>query len=358
MKTFQQEVLRWWRSFANLPEKDEIEVLRNELQNATKPFWHVDLDLPVLAEQHWMEPPAMVLPALADPAVQQPVSPLGPESVVSSHRVSTIVGDSSIYWPATPSPSWVPPTASPLTVEPTIASPSRATLRSSEVVSTLAPPSAPTLAQPVAADQQQEPLGLLRNGQVAEQALTNVVKDLIDVWSSEAAKHGVHSFNHISMVQRRAQGIFLHEPTYEDTEGNLIGMLFRALLIEIEKAGLRDRMDPVPRAAREWKKLHADQAKKFIAGCRPVWSEMNKAQQLQRLNWWLFEKFSLDPVKQVMIPDERFGAKRKRAEISWNTIWMTEDERNKLAQDTVDRYYLYFECVARSSQSGHLIAHQ
>jgi len=154
------------------------------------------------------------------------------------------------------------------------------------------------------------------------------------------AKHGKESVDHMSMQDRKAANpplYHVHKPNrYDETTGNALSLLFGCLLEQIEEMGFHSRMSPVPRAAREVKRFHNDQAAPFAEGCRPPWLQMVPAQKLQRLNNWLLKKMTLDPEALVMLPPP--VKKYKKCDLSWNTFWLTGTERDELVVRVMRAY--------------------
>ena len=127
-----------------------------------------------------------------------------------------------------------------------------------------------------------------------------------------------------------------HGNVYNRQEGNALRLLFTMLLDEMEQMGLRDRMNPVPRTAKDPKRFHTIHSSSFSGMCKPDWLKMNKAQRSQMLNLWLFNKFSLDRDGEVMVPPP--GKFPKQAAISWNTVWLFPEERDTLMTRVITRY--------------------
>ena len=92
-------------------------------------------------------------------------------------------------------------------------------------------------------------------------------------------------------------------------DGDEKGFIFRALLRAIADGGfletIRNAEQPVPNCS--WsekgvKKFHGCHWKDFVRGCRRPWEEMTLKEKQGRLGEWMFQKFSLDPDKKVLLP--------------------------------------------------------
>ena len=389
MKDVKEKIQSWWKSLWSLPDSHDLRRLDDLLTKMIPEARRVDTGRREIAVEVSLATPAQCPKSLPMTSVRIPTEPaqsslgysepgrvtMAPLTIDAATLNSQVPSTSCSSSSARPTvcasslgnsePGRV--TEAPLTIDvatlssqaaSTICPSSRPTLCPSSKPSTLAPPPPPRLGRaengnecptlrPRTPDGFEETDAIVASltfpgshGAAARSLCKDAVEELLATLRGQGAKHGKESADHMYMQDRKAANpplYHVHKPNrYDETTGNALSLLFGCLLEQIEEMGFHSRMSHVPKAARDVKKFHKDQAAPFAEGCRPPWLQMVHAQKFQRLNNWLLKKLTLDPEALVMLPPPM--KIYKKCDLCWNTFWLTATERDELVVRVMRAY--------------------
>ena len=126
-------------------------------------------------------------------------------------------------------------------------------------------------------------------------------------------------------------------PEWSREVGDKLRLVWQLLLHAIHDRRFLQRCNPIPRSATDCDKFHAVHTCKFLRHISPQsWDELDVAGKKSRLTAYLFLKFSTDPGRRELLPPA--NKTQHRADICWNSFWLSQGELDEFTQNAVDAY--------------------